>query len=535
MRRGSLGDLTQTEAQTTSSAESADNDPIGSVGLTILSHPDPKRVGDRVRLPSSVGKTLLLSRLGPEFAPSTGGPGSPLGERRLSRTPLRLTRGSHDTLRLDPNGSSTAIVAEGQGVREALSFHSGEIERGVVLLLGNRVTLLLHYLEEDPDPGERHHLIGESTAIVRVRREIKRVAALPFNVLVRGESGTGKELVAQALHEKSPRQDAPFVAVNLAAVPSTLAAAELFGAAKGAYSGADRHRRGAFQRADGGTLFLDEIGETSIDVQVLLLRAIETSEIQPVGADSSRKVDVRIVAATDADLEAAIEEGRFRSPLLHRLASYEILLSPLRDRREDFGRLFYHFLRLELEALGAAEQIEPTEPGQRPWVPASLVADLALGAWPGNVRQLCNVVRQLAVANLEEEEMRATPVVKRLLGQADPESTPMAPAKSSKVSSQPPRRDLDEIPEDDVRSALRQHRFEIAPTAKALQVSRPSVYNLLKRYGIRTASELGRQEIEEALRNHGDDIRAIADEFRVSKRGLKIRIKELKDYNESKD
>ena len=520
MDHDSARHFTQTEDQTALTADSSGGGRAASLGLTILSHPAHDRVGDRTRLDVS----LRLSRLEPDFAPPRGGAGAPLGERRLSRTPLELDRGNHGTVRLDPGGSSTSVVADGQPLREVRVFDAGEIERGVVLLLGNRLTLLLHRLEAEPDSGERDSLVGESAAIVQVRREIERVAGLPFNVLVRGESGTGKELVAQALHARSPRSNGPFVAVNLAAVPPTLAAAELFGATKGAYSGADRHRLGAFQRADGGTLFLDEIGEAPVDVQVLLLRVLETSEVQPVGADALRKVDVRVVAATDADLEAAIDDGRFRSPLLHRLASYEIHLPTLRERREDFGRLFFHFLRQELETLGAEEKLRPPGPGERPWVPARLIADLARGGWPGNVRQLRNIVRQLAVAHLEADEMARTPAIARLL-EARGESRDPKPA--AKKTPKPPRRDLDEISEENLLETLRRHRFEIAPAAASLQISRPSVYNLLKRHGIRTASELPRDEIEAAFVRHGGNLRALADELQVSKRGLKIRMTEL--------
>jgi two-component system nitrogen regulation response regulator GlnG len=164
-------------------------------------------------------------------------------------------------------------------------------------------------------------------------------------VLLRGESGTGKELVAHAIHEASPRRTGPYVAVNMAAIPPSLAAAELFGATRGAFTGADHDRPGYFSRAHRGTLFLDEIGETAPEVQALLLRVLEAGEVQAVGGLEPRRVDVRVLAATDADLQGMTAMDRFRAPLLHRLMAGYLQVPALRARREDFGRLLYAFLR----------------------------------------------------------------------------------------------------------------------------------------------------------------------------------------------
>ena len=172
------------------------------------------------------------------------------------------------------------------------------------------MALLLHrlpsVLEREP---ERFGLTGDSAALVLLCREIRRVSTVATPVLLRGETGTGKELVARAIHTSGPRRARPYLAVNLGALPPALAAAELFGAARGAFTGADRSRSGHFERADGGTLFLDEIGEAPPEVQILLLRALESGEIQPVGSEAPLRVDARIVAATDADLEPRSRRG----------------------------------------------------------------------------------------------------------------------------------------------------------------------------------------------------------------------------------
>ena len=197
-------------------------------------------------------------------------------------------------------------------------------------------------------------MVGESAALRQVRAHVERIADLPVPVLVRGETGTGKELVARAVHLRSPRRDGPFVSVNLGAIPRDLAAAELFGAVRGAYTGAAQDRPGFFRAARGGTLFLDEVGEAPPEVQAMLLRVLESGEMYPVGGQAPVATDVRLIAATDADLEERIRDGRFKAPLLHRLAGYEIRLPPLRERREDIGPLFVHFAREELERIGEA-------------------------------------------------------------------------------------------------------------------------------------------------------------------------------------
>ncbi|WNZ66047.1 sigma-54 factor interaction domain-containing protein [Myxococcus sp. MxC21-1] len=212
-------------------------------------------------------------------------------------------------------------------------------------------------------------IVGHGEGIHRVREDIIRVADLAVPVLIRGETGTGKELVARAIHASGPRRAGPFVSVNLGALAKELVAAELFGAQRGAYTGASRDREGYFRAAEGGTLFLDEVGEAPPEVQAALLRVLETGEIYPVGGHTPVPVDVRLVSATDAHLEARIQERTFKAPLLHRLAGFEILVPPLRERREDVGLLFLHFARQELEAMGEGGQLTSADPRAEPGCP----------------------------------------------------------------------------------------------------------------------------------------------------------------------
>ncbi len=233
-------------------------------GLTILGHLDARRIGERTVLPAlTSGKDVSLSRLEPVFAASVPPAGArvedtvaagagrrPLADPHLSRRPIRLAAASHDAVRVIASGTRTRVVADGAEITASRDFSAAEIARGVVLLLADRVVLLLHTLDPLPPEDLPHFgLVGESAAILAVRREIARVADLEVPALLRGETGTGKELAAKAIHQASARRSGPFVAVNMGAVPPPLAAAELFGAARGAFTGADRRRTGYFTRA----------------------------------------------------------------------------------------------------------------------------------------------------------------------------------------------------------------------------------------------------------------------------------------------
>ncbi|MCG8456302.1 MAG: sigma 54-interacting transcriptional regulator [Holophagales bacterium] len=403
-------------------------------GLTIAAHPAPERIGERAALlVLASGGEAQLSRLEPNFAQPSGGPRRPLADPHLSRRALSLRATADGGVDLG-NRPGLLVEADGEPVGESRRFSAVELARGVMLVLARRVSLILRPVDLVAGSGPTYGLVGDSAEIGELRRAISRVADLEVPVLLRGETGTGKELVARGLHRGSGRRNRPFVAVNMGAVPPTLAAAELFGSVKGAFTGADHARQGHFSQAHGGTLFLDEIGETPPEVQPMLLRALETGEVQAVGSESPRHLDVRILAATDADLEAAIESGRFRAPLLHRLAGFEIHLPPLRDRYDDIPRLLLYFLRQELEAIGGSE-ISRLRNARRPWLPAPLVARFAAHDWPGNVRQLRNAARQLVISNRGKDQLELPSELEALLASA-PRRPP--PAEPSRRSDQPP-------------------------------------------------------------------------------------------------
>ncbi len=496
-------------------------------GLTVLYHPELGRIGERaVLLGLAEGGEVLVSRHEPGFGPPGGGDRRPIGHAGISRQPIRLRREVDGTLCLDVTATRTRVEADGEPVEGVWTLGTGALERGVVLRLGPHVVALLHLLDPLSLPNlPRYGLIGESSGMVRVRLEIGKVCDLAVPVLVRGETGSGKELVARAIHDAGARRARPFVAVNMAALPPALAAAELFGAVRGAYTGADRRRHGLFARADGGTLFLDEIGETPPEVQALLLRALETGEIRPVGSEKTRRVDVRLVSATDANLEAAIAAERFRAPLLHRLSGFELRLPPLRERREDFGRLFVHFLCQELETVGERHRLDGSPRG--PWLRAEIVARLSSYDWPGNVRQLLNVTRQIVITSRGEDQARLPETVEILLDRARP--APASPGPSPRVpSSRAERRKPSQIDDDELVELLRAHRFNLRAAAAAVAISPTSLYALVEKCPrLRKPADIDRSEIEASLERAGGDVDAAAFELEVSSLGLKRRLKDL--------
>lgn len=231
------------------------------------------------------------------------------------------------------------------------------------------------------------NIIGENPTILKIFNEIQKVAPTSSTVLLHGESGTGKELFARAIHAHSERAARHFVAVDCSTFSSSLLESELFGHVKGAFTGAVKDKAGIFEAANHGSLFLDEVGNLDMDIQAKLLRAIETQEFKPVGASQLKKSDVRIIAATNRDLKAMVDEGKFREDLFYRLNVFPIFIPPLRERRDDIPRLLYHFLKVYCRQIG--KQVDGFSD--------DALETLVSYDWPGNVRQLKNVVERLVI------------------------------------------------------------------------------------------------------------------------------------------
>ncbi len=262
--------------------------------------------------------------------------------------------------------------------------------------IDDAMVLVWKALRQEPEPGEAGSvnpsplpaMIGQAPAMQEVFRTIGRLSRASMNVLITGESGTGKELIARALHEHSPRARHALVALNTTAISPELLESELFGHERGAFTGADSRRIGRFEQADKGSLFLDEIGDMSLALQTRLLRVLAEGEFYRVGGQAPIHVDVRVIAATHQDLQAAVSAGTFREDLFHRLNVINIQAPPLRDRREDIPLLLQHYLREAARELG----------GETKSLSPEAMARLQKFRWPGNVRQLVNVCRRLTVS-----------------------------------------------------------------------------------------------------------------------------------------
>jgi DNA-binding NtrC family response regulator len=319
------------------------------------------------------------------------------------------------------------------------------------------------------------NLIGSGPAMRGVFETIRKVAETDLTVLVRGESGTGKELVAQALHQRSPRRSRPFVAVNCAAISRELVESELFGHERGAFTGADARRAGRFEAAQGGTIFLDEIGDMPAATQAKVLRVLQERTFERVGGNQPVEVDVRVVAATHRDLEDEVRRGRFREDLYYRLKVVELELPPLRERPEDVPALVEQFLT----ALAAR-----LERPKMPIAPAAL-ARLARHAWPGNVRELRNVVEQAAVLAggpvIEEEDLR----LPARAGEAAPGEAVEGRFADAK------RQAVESFERTFLLAALRANGGNVSRTAAAIGMVRQSLQQKIRELGLR--DELGRE------------------------------------------
>ncbi|TDG14068.1 sigma-54-dependent Fis family transcriptional regulator [Seongchinamella unica] len=270
---------------------------------------------------------------------------------------------------------------EWDDAEELLRYYRPDRIADQLFSLQSQVTALRENLITERGFGD---LIGCSTPFLEVRELLARAAESKVTVLLLGETGVGKDMFAKALHQGSPRHDKPYVAVNCAAIPADLIEAELFGVEKGAYTGADHSRPGRFERAHGGTLFLDEVGELSPQAQAALLRVLQESELERVGDTRTRKVDVRLVAATNENLEQAVAEGRFRADLLYRLNVYSVTVPPLRERIDDLPDLVRHFVDKYSSLHGKLVA----------GVTDRTMAALRAYHWPGNIRELGNVIER---------------------------------------------------------------------------------------------------------------------------------------------
>jgi two-component system nitrogen regulation response regulator NtrX len=319
----------------------------------------------------------------------------------------------------------------------------------------------------------RYEIVGKSFAIRSLIEKIERVADTTARVLITGENGTGKELVARALHRQSARARKPFVEVNCAAIPGELIESELFGHMKGSFTGAIQDRAGKFEQADGGTLFLDEVGDMSLAAQAKVLRVLQDGDVTRIGGTKHRKVDVRVIAATNKRLEEEIAAGRFREDLYYRLNVVPIHVPALRERREDIPLLVGHFLSQFAKQDGVAS----------PAIDAAAIDRLSAFDWPGNVRELRNTIERLLILSPGPRVTLAD--VDRLTGTRASASGGLGGLEDSKTFEQfklAAERAFLVV-------KLRQHDWNVAETARVLGMPRSNLYKKIERHGLARESE----------------------------------------------
>jgi anaerobic nitric oxide reductase transcription regulator len=329
-------------------------------------------------------------------------------------------------------------------------------------------------------------ILGASAPVERLREEIALVARSNLAVLITGETGVGKELVAHAIHASSPRADEALIHVNCAALPVSIAESELFGHVAGAFTGAQRDRAGKFEVADEGTLFLDEVGELPLELQPKLLRALQQGEVQRVGSDKVHRVDVRVIAASNRNLEREVERGRFRADLYHRLAVFPVRVPALAERRDDIAVLATHFADTAARRLGLG----------RVRLTADALRALSTADWPGNVRELENIVSRavLRATAGQEASHGAAPVTPSHL-----DVSPASPALRVAHHADPPgaeerplRDRLEEYERRAILDAVAAHGGNWAAAARSLGVHRSNLHHRAARLGLKGA---GREEV----------------------------------------
>ena len=515
--------------------------------FVVVFHPDTRRIGAQALVPLDVSP-LRFGRYVPEFAGHGAAP-APLEDPHVSRRAAALAR-EDSGWRLQRGSARSRLRVDGQEFENSRCFSADELRAGLSLTLGNRVVLFVRLqarqsgeegaladaapedtaladkalidealADEEREPALRA-LLGISPAMRELRAALRRIARLPDDVLLIGPTGAGKELVARALHACSPLRRGPWVPVNMAAMPVELAAASLFGARRGAYTGAQTHRQGYFQQARDGVLFLDEVGDTPEALQPQLLRALQEREIQVLGGAVER-VNLRVVAATEREPET------LRSALRHRLGTQELRLPALVERREDLGLLLRAIFAEYAARDGRRWPIKDAPDAELArWV--RLVELFLAYAWPGNVRELRAVIAQIHAASSAGLSVPASVLTRLQPEHALAPVRALAPASGggARAVREPAPVSLAHMTDAAFEAAWREAHCEVTRMARKLGVSRAAIYRRVKSSpSCRLANDVPLEELLATLDECRGDLASTARQLGISRRALAARLR----------
>lgn len=406
-------------------------------------------------------------------------------DETVSRHHCRIVQEDDDYVLVDP-GSTNGTFINGVRIREAF------LAPGLILTVGStqiQFSPMDEHVEVVPSESEKFgSIVGRSVAMREIFGILEKIAPTTATVVIEGETGTGKEVFAKTIHQMSKRSEAPFIVFDCGAVPESLIESELFGHEKGSFTGAIMTRKGLFEMAHGGTIFLDELGELSLDLQPKLLRVLEQREVRRVGSNKSTPVNVRVIAATNRNLEEEVRAGRFREDLFYRLSVVRLTLPSLRDRVEDIPLLVKHFLgQLEINK-GAAGELRVRQAS-----PAALAA-LTRYTWPGNVRELVNVVER-ACSFAEADTMQPDDLPDYITGSGEP----LRSSQEMAMIDAPGRDQLVELPFKDAKEEwissferdyilelLKRHHGNISQASREADIDRKYFRKLMVKHGIDT-------------------------------------------------
>lgn len=477
--------------------------------LIIALHPDLSRIGETAPLLGILHEGRdYLSRNRPDFS-KNGCAGKSLNDPHISRSPIIFQQDSEEVFRVRAHSTSTKVEILGRAQQSEYLLSTADLSQGVVITLNSTVVLIVKMM---PLEDSRYHLDallkGISPDINAISSKLEHIAKLDIPVIIRGATGAGKEQAAYKVHTESRCADKPFVSVNLAAIHDVVAEEELFGVVRG-----EQHSPGYFCQAEGGTLILEDLEDASETVVSLLFSALTQGSYIPPNGTTTIAINCRIIVTSIYDT-CPCPHGSKLWQLMNYLSAYQVFLPSLAERIEDISILFLHFVQQQWQRIYPHRAFELK-------IPANLVAQLLTFNWPGNVRQLRNVARQVVIDSRDEDVLQLDPQLLSIL-------KPQSPLRATQDRPNGSGRKPNTIGREELVEALQKNRFELQATARELNISRASVYQLIQRFdGIRTAQDLSEAELKECYEKYRGDTEQMMWELQVSQVGMRRRLKAM--------